>query len=175
MQRVPYFVKAISTAATMSWNSIDIPIAELCLDTVLRSGQSFRWTQSAPLEYSCAIHGRLITLKQDETKLYYRAIFPSTVDSESTAPAAIPIVPRTASDLEEFKLQETQRFLRHYLNLEPNLGAQYTQWSERDKNFAKKAPTFHKVRILKQDAWETLVGFICSSCNNIKRISQMVG
>jgi len=30
------------------------------------------------------------------------------------------------------------------------------------------------VRILKQDAWEALVGFICSSNNNISRISQMV-
>jgi N-glycosylase/DNA lyase len=30
------------------------------------------------------------------------------------------------------------------------------------------------VRILQQDAWEALVGFICSSNNNISRISQMV-
>jgi N-glycosylase/DNA lyase len=30
------------------------------------------------------------------------------------------------------------------------------------------------VRILRQDPWEALVGFICSSNNNIARISQMV-
>ena len=33
---------------------------------------------------------------------------------------------------------------------------------------------FAGVRILRQDAWEALVGFICSSNNNIARISQMV-
>lgn len=33
---------------------------------------------------------------------------------------------------------------------------------------------FTGVRILRQDAWEALVGFICSSNNNIARISQMV-
>jgi len=43
-----------------------------------------------------------------------------------------------------------------------------------DLNFKKRAPKFTGVRILKQDAWEALVGFICSSNNNIIRISQMV-
>ena len=43
-----------------------------------------------------------------------------------------------------------------------------------DKNFRKKAPRFTGIRILKQNAWEALVGFICSSNNNIARISQMV-
>ncbi|TKA29672.1 hypothetical protein B0A54_15847 [Friedmanniomyces endolithicus] len=63
---------------------------------------------------------------------------------------------------------------RHYFNLTPNLTKLYQQWSAADANFAKKAPKFTGVRILRQDAWEALVGFICSSNNNIARISQMV-
>lgn len=51
----------------------------------------------------------------------------------------------------------------------------YEQWSLADSNFKKRAPKFTGVRILKQDAWEALLGFICSSNNNIIRISQMVG
>lgn len=64
--------------------------------------------------------------------------------------------------------------MRHYLNLEPDLNGLYTQWSAADANFKKKAPKFTGVRILRQDAWEALIGFICSSNNNIIRISQMV-
>ena len=64
--------------------------------------------------------------------------------------------------------------MRHYLNLEPNLTNLYKQWSASDANFSKKAPKFTGVRILRQDSWEALVGFICSSNNNIIRISQMV-
>ncbi len=62
----------------------------------------------------------------------------------------------------------------HYLNLDPNLTELYEDWSSKDANFRRRAPKFTGIRILKQDAWEALVGFICSSNNNIIRISQMV-
>jgi N-glycosylase/DNA lyase len=69
---------------------------------------------------------------------------------------------------------DTEALLRQYFNLEPNLTELYERWSKADANFKKRAPKFTGVRILKQDAWEALVGFICSSNNNIARISQMV-
>ncbi len=70
---------------------------------------------------------------------------------------------------------DTLTLVHHYLNLGPNLTELYENWSSADANFKKKAPKFTGVRILRQDAWEALVGFICSSNNNIIRISQMVG
>ena len=69
---------------------------------------------------------------------------------------------------------DTLAFVKHYLNLNINLTKLYEKWSSADSNFRKKAPQFAGVRILRQDAWETLVGFICSSNNNISRISQMI-
>lgn len=64
--------------------------------------------------------------------------------------------------------------MRHYFSLNVDLGKLYDQWSQADPNFRKRAPKFMGVRILNQDAWEALIGFICSSNNNIPRISQMV-
>lgn len=64
--------------------------------------------------------------------------------------------------------------MNHYFNLEPNLAQLYDQWAASDANFRKKAPKFTGVRILRQDPWEALIGFICSSNNNISRISSMV-
>ena len=69
---------------------------------------------------------------------------------------------------------DTEALVYHYLNLAPDLTGLYKQWSTADANFNKKAPKFAGIRILRQDAWEALVGFICSSNNNILRISQMV-
>jgi len=64
--------------------------------------------------------------------------------------------------------------LKSYFNLHLDLPALYDQWSRDDANFRRKAPKFNGIRILNQDAWEALVAFICSSNNNISRISQMV-
>jgi len=64
--------------------------------------------------------------------------------------------------------------LKDYLNLTPDLTFMYEQWSSQDANFKRRAPKFTGVRMLRQDPWEALIGFICSSNNNIIRISQMV-
>jgi N-glycosylase/DNA lyase len=104
-----------------------------------------------------------LSLKQDSTHLHYRTI----------KPIAQPLTPPSTSKADD-EDEETEALLRRYLNLTPDLTSLYEQWSSVDANFNKRAPKFTGVRILKQDAWEALVGFICSSNNNIVRISQMV-
>lgn len=115
-----------------------------------------------------ALHNRILSLHQDKDFLYYRAIPPPEPRAPPSPPVSKP--PSTISSLPE----DTSALVHHYLNLTPNLTQLYDEWSSADANFAKKAPKFTGVRILKQDAWEALVGFICSSNNNIIRISQMV-
>ncbi|KAF1989744.1 hypothetical protein K402DRAFT_444764 [Aulographum hederae CBS 113979] len=148
------------------WKKLPTSLTELCINTTLRCGQSFRWRKSKEDEWSCALHGRILCLRQDPEYLHYRAIFPPPLHTPPTPPAS-----ETSSVAEE---DDTLRLVRHYLNMEPNLADLYEQWASADPNFKKKAPKFTGVRILKQDAWEALVGFICSSNNNIVRISQMV-
>lgn len=119
------------------------------------------------LNRTCALHGRILSLKQDSTHLHYRTTRPN--------PSYPPSPPSSArSSAVEPEDEETEALLKHYFNLTPDLTALYEQWSLVDSNFKKRAPKFTGVRILKQDAWEALVGFICSSNNNIIRISQMV-
>ncbi len=130
---------------------------------------SSRWRKSTNEEWSCALHGRILTLRQDTTHLHYRTTFPAY---------EAPITPPSSNPASEFGAEsaydDTEALIKHYFNLVPNLTKLYKQWSAADPNFRKKAPKFTGIRILKQDAWEALVGFICSSNNNIIRISQMV-
>ncbi|KAF4634875.1 hypothetical protein G7Y89_g3221 [Cudoniella acicularis] len=150
------------------WRKLSVSLAELCIDTTLRCGQSFRWKKLDNDEWSCALQGRILSLKQDASHLHYRTI---------KLDAAYPLTPpgsSSTSPLESQDEDETETLIRHYLNLSPDLASLYEQWSSVDSNFKKRAPKFTGVRILKQDAWEALVGFICSSNNNIVRISQMV-
>ena len=114
------------------------------------------------------MHGRILSLKQDPTHLHYSVTWP-----EQRSPPGMPSPPLSRDDgLDE--TGDTETLLRHYFSLDLDLGSLYEQWSKVDPNFRKKAPTFTGVRILNQDAWEALVAFICSSNNNIARISQMV-
>lgn len=130
----------------------------------------YRWKKSEDNIWSCAIHGRILSLRQDTTHLHYQAIFPETIGAPPTPPSSIP----SSIDGPVSVDDDTEAFVRHYLNLGPHLTGLYEQWSAADLNFKQKAPKFAGVRILKQDSWEALVGFICSSNNNIIRISQMV-
>ena len=127
-----------------------------------------RWKKSEDGVWSCALHGRILSLRQDATHLHYRVKFPDS--------SHVPLTPspKQKSTDKAFEGDDTEALVQHYLNLGPNLTDLYEQWSAADTNFKKKAPKFTGVRILKQDAWEALVGFICSSNNNIIRISQMV-
>lgn len=113
---------------------------------------------------SMALHGRILTLKQDATHLSFRSLKPK-VSNGSLISSVL------ESDNQD---PETEALIKHYMNLTPDLTSLYEQWSLVDANFKKRAPKFTGVRILKQDPWEALVGFICSSNNNIVRISQMV-
>jgi N-glycosylase/DNA lyase len=182
----------MTLAKIMEWKRLPVAMTELCLATTLRCGQSFRcvvhralsppqirwpvcsggsrWRKSEDGIWSMALHGRILALCQDSTHLYYHSVFPTAMEAPLTPPSSIP--PSTAD--EPNNDDDTAFLVKHYLNLEPDLAALYSQWSGADPNFRKKAPKFAGVRILRQDAWEALIGFICSSNNNIIRISQMV-
>ncbi|KAJ5318927.1 8-oxoguanine DNA glycosylase N-terminal [Penicillium brevicompactum] len=143
----------MSASVLSEWRKLPLSLSELCINTTLRCGQSFRW-QHIPEneEWRCVLYGRLLSLKQDSTSLYYRSV-PS---SSNLSP-----------DNEHNDNEHLTRIIHHYFNLTPNLGDLYSQWSLNDPNFKKKAAQFTGIRILRQDAWEALVSFICSSNNNI--------
>ncbi|KAI1735989.1 DNA glycosylase [Xylaria scruposa] len=145
------------------WRKLPLSLTELCIDTTLRCGQSFRW-QKIDDEWNCVLHGRLLSLKQDESFLHYKVTWPKARSSSRKETSSIDIQQE----------DDTEALLNHYFSLRHDLNALYNQWSESDSNFQKKAPKFTGIRILSQDAWETLVAFICSSNNHISRISSMV-
>ncbi|KAK9763931.1 8-oxoguanine glycosylase ogg1 [Basidiobolus ranarum] len=130
------------------WNSIKVHSTELHLDTTLNSGQTFRWKKTGETEWSNVLNNTLVTLRQTEDSLEY-CTYSEKVDG-----------------LEEL--------LTDYFQLKVDLDQCYKRWNSVDENFANKSEHFLGIRILRQDPVENLISFICSSNNNIKRISQMV-
>ena len=68
---------------------------------------------------------------------------------------------------------EALAFLRDYFRLDFDLSRATTDWLARDKHFEPGALAV-PIRQMRQDPFETLISFICSQNNNVKRISQMV-
>lgn len=123
-------------------------------------------TYNRTTEWSMCLADRIVFVRQDVERGY---IYFKTLIGESSN------VSHNAEQLDPADIEaQTAAWLNDYLNLDVPLASLYEEWSEKDKVFARFAKRFGGVRMLRQDPWETLCAFICSSNNNIARIGQMV-
>ncbi|KAI5959819.1 OGG1 [Candida pseudojiufengensis] len=140
------------------WSKIPIKESEVCLSKVLRCGQTFRWKNINNV-WTFSTSDRIILLKQDSSNIYYSQIMSHQNKS-------------TTNDT------KTIDFINDYLTLDIKLEKLYTQWKANHEPYKHKSSTspfdsFTGIRTLRQDPWECLICFICSSNNNVKRISKM--
>ncbi|XP_051483928.1 N-glycosylase/DNA lyase isoform X2 [Apus apus] len=143
------------------WRSLPCPPAELRLDLVLSSGQTFRWWESSPGAWTGVLGERVWTLRQERDRLWY-TVYGEEEEDGSPARVAQP------------DGAETDRILRDYFQLDVGLPALYQAWGAADPLFRKVAKDFPGVRVLRQDPVECLLSFICTSNNHISRITAMI-
>ncbi|KAK6464341.1 DNA glycosylase [Scheffersomyces coipomensis] len=145
------------------WRKIPLREVELSLAKVLRCGQTFRW-KNVNNVWSFAIKDRIILLKQYEESIEYSHILKEDHEEDEK--------PRHVLE------KETYTFIHDYFNLDINIENLYKSWIKYHEPFSKKSKIsafteFTGIRIIRQDPWECLISFICSSNNNVKRISKM--
>ncbi|NXR50591.1 OGG1 lyase, partial [Hippolais icterina] len=146
----PMKVRDAPSACPSLWRCLPCSPAELRLDLVLSSGQSFRWWESSPGAWTGVLGNRVWTLRQDGDRLWY-TVYGAKLD-----------------------VAETDRILRDYFQLDVGLSALYRAWAAADPLFRKVANDFPGVRVLRQDPVECLFSFICTSNNHISRITAMI-
>ncbi|GJE90882.1 8-oxoguanine DNA glycosylase [Phanerochaete sordida] len=164
---------AAAAALTAGFRKLPLPLAQLSLAAVLQCGQSFRWsifplTRCAPdtaadattpsHEYRFCLKDRVVCLRQTPDALYYRSVCPTSLKPLD----------------DDTREAQTLSWIRDYFQLDVDLLQLYEEWSDRDPVFRKLRHRFSGIRLLRQDPFECLLSFICSSNNNIKRISKMV-
>ncbi|XP_042212826.1 N-glycosylase/DNA lyase-like isoform X1 [Homarus americanus] len=76
-----------------------------------------------------------------------------------------------SDDISEEKFKA---MLKDYFQLDISLEKMYLVWAKADSNFATVCPQFPGVRMLNQNPVENVFSFICSSNNNIQRITKLV-
>lgn len=128
------------------WRALETPPTELRCDVTLVCGQSFRWKTVAESTWRGVIGSCIVTLRQTARDVLYHSI------------PEMDIIP----------------LLQDYFQLHVPLAPLYRQWSEADTRFAAIAPAFPGLRVLRIDPTECLFSFLCSSANNIPRITRMI-
>ncbi|XP_069146847.1 N-glycosylase/DNA lyase OGG1 isoform X5 [Solanum lycopersicum] len=139
------------------WVPLNLSRSELYLPLTFPTGQTFRWKQTGPIQYTGVVgRSHLVSLKQlDNGDVgYYFHCTTSDSDSESAADARIALL--------------------DFLNVGISLTEVWESFKASDKRFAELAIHLEGARVLRQDPIECLIQFICSSNNNIKRITMMV-
>lgn len=147
------------------WQTFPLAPAELSLARVLRCGQTFRW-KNVNSVWSFSTADRIILLKQDHTHLHYASV---KAEHNGSGKDQTKQSPQQEADA-------TLAFIKDYFNLHVSLTHLYQGWAKVETAARGKSTSFAQfpgIRILRQDPWETVVLFICSSNNNVKRISKM--
>ena len=140
----------------LKWGKINISRNELCLANVLQAGQAFRW------------------ILNEETDEYF-----TTMKIANSTEYSIVMLRQQDDDYIECAtsdkkcdLQDLVSHFESYFRIEVDVMMTHeTQWLVNDPKF--KGIGSHGIRILGQEPWETLISFICSTNNNISRITKM--
>jgi N-glycosylase/DNA lyase len=115
------------------------------LALTLACGQAFRWRRSGEA-WAGVIGSRWVRLRQE----------PEGIRAETAAPEA------------------DWQWLRHYLQLDVDLEGILASFPE-DPPMRDSVAACRGLRLLRQEPWECLASFICSSTKQIVQIEQIVG
>ncbi|MFM8470221.1 MAG: DNA glycosylase, partial [Limisphaerales bacterium] len=139
-------------AAARDSQAILFPVRDYDLAATLDSGQAFRW-RAVGDAWEGVIAGHLFRLRQNS----------DGITAELLGSAASLHAPRTTH----------HALLRDYLQLDVNLAAVVATFPD-DKPMRASVAACRGLRLLRQEPWETLVSFICSSTKQIVQIRQII-
>ncbi|CAJ1974254.1 unnamed protein product [Sphenostylis stenocarpa] len=141
---------SLNTAKTRVWSPLNLTQVELYLPLTFPTGQTFRWRSTAPLQYTGVVGPHLISLKHlqngDVSYCLHSHSHPENAKTD----------------------------LLDFLNAAVSLADLWKTFSASDARFAALARHLSGARVLRQDPFECLIQFLCSSNNNIARITKMV-
>ncbi|DAZ93434.1 TPA: hypothetical protein N0F65_000085 [Lagenidium giganteum] len=125
---------------------------ELSCALTLASGQTFTWQQDVVSQVWTGVVGNhVFRVRERDSIVEFSSVHPPAMTHE-----------------------QARKVLERYFRLDMESEPLYTQWTAADDKMAQVIKTLRGHRLVRQDPSECLFTFICSSNNNIQRITQMV-
>jgi len=129
----------------MNSSRAEFPVVNYDLAATLASGQAFRWRETAA-GWTGVVAGRWVRLRGE----------PGRIVAETAEPVA------------------DWHWLRHYLQLDLNLPQVLAAFPREDDALQTAVRACPGLRLLRQEPWECLASFICSSTKQIVQIQQII-
>ena len=147
--------KEIHVLDGVKWVDLNVKPDELRPRLSLRMGQCFNWKKAGDGDLWFGVVGpyALAVKETDSTTLFSLLNY---------------------NDMKDNKDEDLLEYLYRYFQLEYSLKDLYELWSSKCARMEVVTKHLQGVRVVRQDPWECLVSFICSSNNNIKRIHLML-
>lgn len=149
-----------NTITNAKWMDLNQSHMDLRPALTLKMGQCFNWkelktfnVESSSRYWVGTVNQFVIAIKQTPHTTFYAHLNPISNSDET---------------------ENVAKFLHSYFQLDFNMTTLYSQWANGCSRMKVITEILPGVRIIRQDPWECLVSFICSSNNNIKRISLML-
>ena len=144
----------------LNWIDLSIPPQELRPMNTLTMGQCFNWKQISVIPLDNKVEGYWTGT------LFNLPLIVRQLSHTTEFTCLVPL-----SQIESTNLQEQ---LVVYFQTQQSLLPLYEQWTQNCHRMSIIASFLPGVRVLRQEPWECLVSFICSSNNNIARITLML-
>jgi N-glycosylase/DNA lyase len=157
------------------WIDLNVSVDELRPDMTLIMGQCFNWKELTNNNLNkldqCWI-GMLgpfpLAIRQTYNSTFFANLFPLINNNEN-----INVNDIEANDI-DYNTDFLIKFLNSYFQLDHNYSELYETWSKGCERMKVVTSILKGVRVCRQEPWECLISFICSSNNNIKRITSML-
>jgi N-glycosylase/DNA lyase len=152
---IDVMIKEIHVLDGVKWVDLNVKPDELRPRLSLRMGQCFNWKKAGDGDLWFGVVGpyALAVKETDSTTLFSLLNY---------------------NDMKDNKDEDLLEYLYRYFQLEYSLKDLYELWSSKCARMEVVTKHLQGVRVVRQDPWECLVSFICSSNNNIKRIHLML-
>ena len=131
------------------WKRLPFSSIEMRCQVTLLNGQAFNWNKNNNI-YTGVLYDRLIVFKEEENYIDYK------------------FTPTNNNDI------FIDKCILYYLHSNIDIITLHKQWSDSDDWLKNVLHSIKGMRLLRQNPHECLFSFLCSSNNNIGRISKML-
>ncbi|CRG96720.1 N-glycosylase/DNA lyase, putative [Plasmodium gallinaceum] len=152
-----------------NWYTLNVTKNDLQLIYCFLIGQEFCFSEVECNKYIGLINKKIFLFKETENNIFYQCLYDNKITLHSKK-NNIEILNCDTNENQSNYEKELQDFFNLKFPLDKNMEA----WKKKDKRMNEISNKIKGLRILKVDPVESFFAFLCSSNNNIPRITLMI-